>query len=429
MSLNKGLGDGNVPLENHTEVYAKRNFIAFLWHALFLAFASNFTDINTIIPTMMIRAGGTPVHLGILTAIMVGGASFMQLVFVFFLARKREKKKYLLLGIYLRVSALLGLGFLLGQAERMKSFLVIGFIFLLISVFSFSGSFAGISYTDILGKSLLRERRKTFFVLRQTLTSTAVLFSAFLVRKLVRSFGYPVNYSILFLSAGSLLFIASLGFWYIKEKPTEIGDSGINEISIVSAYRRIFREDRNVRYFLFLINAGGLGLTIVPFYVSLAKESMGLSAKTVGNFLVLQIIGMVVSNILWNILVKRRSYKGLVKVWAIIGFFVPLLALFFSGKFGIPANRTIYPFIFLVSGFNISAYQIAIPGILLEISHEENRVLYTALSGAGSITTIVIPLISGVLISSLGYKLVFIVTALSVLSTFFFASRLNCSKS
>ncbi len=415
-------------IESEVERYAKRNFLAFLWHALFLAFASNFTDINTIIPTMMIRAGGTPVHLGILTAIMVGGASFMQLVFVFFLAKKREKKRYLLLGIYLRVSALLGLGFLLQYAGKMGSFLVIGFIFLLISIFSFSGSFAGISYTDILGKSLLKEKRKTFFVLRQTLTSTAVLFSAFLVRKLVRSFNYPINYSILFLSAGSLLFIASLGFWYIKEKPTDFGNSGINEISIISAYKKIFREDKNVRYFLFLINAGGLGFTVIPFYVSLAKASMGLSAKTVGNFLVLQIIGMVISNILWNVLVKRKSYKGLVKVWAIIGFFVPLLALLFSGKLGVPANKTLYPFIFLISGFNISAYQIAVPGILLEISHEENRVLYTALSGAGSITTIVVPLISGVLISVLGYNLVFVVTALSVLSTFFFATRLNCEK-
>lgn len=415
-------------IETEVERYARRNFVAFLWHALFLAFASNFTDINTIIPTMMIKAGGTPVHLGILTAIMVGGASFMQLVFVFFLARKREKKRYLLLGIYLRVSALLGLGFLLQYADRMESFLVIGFIFLLISIFSFSGSFAGISYTDILGKSLLRAKRKTFFVLRQTLTSTAVLFSAFLVRKLVRSYEYPINYSILFLSAGSLLFVASLGFWYIREKPTEFGSSGINEISIVKAYKRIFKEDRNVRYFLLLINAGGLGFTVIPFYVSLAKESMGLSAKTVGNFLVLQIIGMVISNILWNVLVKHKSYKGLVKVWAVIGFFVPLLALLLSGKLGVPANKSLYPFIFLISGFNISAYQIAVPGILLEISHEENRVLYTALSGAGSITTIVVPLISGVLISVLGYRLVFVVTAFSVLSTFFFATRLNCER-
>ncbi len=415
-------------VENETERYAKRNFLAFLWHALFLAFASNFTDINTIIPTMMIRAGGTPVHLGVLTAIMVGGASFMQLIFVFFLAKKVRKKKYLLIGIYLRVLALLGLGLLLQYAGSMEGVVVIAFIFLLISIFSFSGSFAGISYTDILGKSLLKDKRKLFFVLRQTLTSAAILFSALLVRKLVKSYAYPINYSILFLSAGSLLFIAALGFWYIREKPTNFGDSGLHDISIVRAYKKIFTEDRNVRYFLFLINAGGLGLTVVPFYVALAKESMGLSARTVGNFLLLQIIGMLISNLLWNFLVKRGNYKRLVKVWAIIGFFIPFLALLFGGKLGLKASSTLYPFIFLISGFNISAYQIAVPGILLEISHEENRVLYTALSGAGSITTIVVPLISGVLISTLGYHLVFVVTAFSVLSTFFFASRLNCEK-
>ena len=54
------------------------NFRNFLWHAVFLALASNFMDIGTIIPSMLIKAGGSAFHLGLLTAIMLGGTSIFQ---------------------------------------------------------------------------------------------------------------------------------------------------------------------------------------------------------------------------------------------------------------------------------------------------------------------------------------------------------------
>jgi MFS family permease len=400
----------------------KVNFFSFLWHSLFLALAKNFMDVNTIIPAMLISAGGTTTELGILTAIMIGGASFMQIVFAGFLFKKERKKKYLLTGIYLRVGALLGLGFLLSKASGLPAFYVICAIFILISIFSFSGSFANISYTDILGKSILGDARKKFFVFRQVILSAGILMSAILVRYLVRRYAYPHNYSILFVSAGALLLIASLGFWMIREKPTDFKSSGINFLSVFTALKKMFVEDVNLRYYILLRNTTGIGLTLVPFYISLAKKHLGLTAQAVGNFLLLQIIGMIVSNLLWHFLVKKGSYKGLVRTYTLIGSLLPIFALIFS------TNKTIYPFIFLLSGFNISAYQIALPGILLEISKEHNRALYTALSGAGSFFTITFPMIAGALITYLGYSVVFgfsvIITATSVL----FLSKIDCKR-
>ena len=52
---------------------SKHNYYSFLWHAVFLALAINFMDMDTIIPAMMLDAGGSALQLGILTAIMLGG--------------------------------------------------------------------------------------------------------------------------------------------------------------------------------------------------------------------------------------------------------------------------------------------------------------------------------------------------------------------
>ncbi len=115
--------------------YSKRNFKAFVWHAVFLALTKNLADINTVIPTMLIQAGGTPFHLGILTAIMVGGSKFMHIFFAAFPTHKEKTRKYFLLGIYLRVGALLILGYLLSFAGDMQGNYVIGFILLLMTFF------------------------------------------------------------------------------------------------------------------------------------------------------------------------------------------------------------------------------------------------------------------------------------------------------
>ena len=56
------------------------NFYAFLWHAGFLALAQNFMDVDTVIPAMLVESGGKAIHVGIMTAIMLGGSSFTQLI-------------------------------------------------------------------------------------------------------------------------------------------------------------------------------------------------------------------------------------------------------------------------------------------------------------------------------------------------------------
>ena len=127
---------------------SRRNFYSLLWHAGFLAFAQNFIDVDTIIPAMMVDAGGTAVHIGILTAIMLGGSSFTQLFFAPFISNFSYKKRFLLVGINFRIIALLLLGIMLYYSARIIGDYEILMIFLLITIFSLGGAFANISFTD-----------------------------------------------------------------------------------------------------------------------------------------------------------------------------------------------------------------------------------------------------------------------------------------
>ncbi len=182
-----------------TEKISKVNFNSFIWHGIFLSLASNFMDIHTIIPAMLIKAGGDSIMLGFLTAIMMGGSGVLQVVFGGHLSNKIYKKKSLLIAINLRVIALFLLSALLIISDSITNNMLIVSIFVLISIFSFSGSYASISYVDIMGKSILNDSRKRFFSLKQMISSIGVLVSAALVKEMLTYYDYPLNYGILFI--------------------------------------------------------------------------------------------------------------------------------------------------------------------------------------------------------------------------------------
>ncbi|MBL7093624.1 hypothetical protein ISS22_06580 [candidate division KSB1 bacterium] len=198
---------------------SQHNYYSFLWHAVFLALAINFMDMDTIIPAMMLDAGGSALQLGILTAIMLGGGKVAQLFFAPFLNNQPSKKGYLLGGINGRILSLGAMALLFCFSSQINNNLIIWLIFILISLFSFGGAFAGINYVDIFGKSILENKRKQFFSIKHVLSNIFVFLSAFLARKILTAYGYPINYASLFLIAAVLLGVASLGFWKVKEIP------------------------------------------------------------------------------------------------------------------------------------------------------------------------------------------------------------------
>ena len=402
-------------MKNHS----KRNFNSFVWHSVFLALTKNFVDVNTVIPTMLLRAGGTSFHLGILTAIMIGGSRFMQLIFGAFLTHKEKTKKYLLLGIYLRVAALLVLGYLLSFADKFVGKGMVGVILLLMTIFSFSGAFAAIAYNDILGKSINTKSRKKFFIIKQGLAATAVLLSALIARKILEIYDYPSNYSILFILAGILLLIGTGGFLMIKEKPTPV-DGKPNFIEKLKLFWVALVKDKNLRNYLYMVNTTSLAFAILPFLIFLAKKNFGLTGREIGNYLLLQVIGIILASILFKFLAKGHKYKGILAVHILAGAMLPVFALWLQH------NQSWFVLIFLFSGVVLASKEIAIPGILLEISNDRNRAIYTGISGAGSLSIVVFPLIAGALISSWGFTPIFLFVSATVLTSFIFSHKIDC---
>jgi len=403
-----------------TEKVSRNNYICFLWHATFLALTQNFMDVDTVVPAMMIDAGGTSVHIGVLTAILVGGGKLSQLLFAPFLSSQPAKKNLLLVGINARIVSLAGIGVLFVLSAGIADALVIAAVFVLIILFSVSGGFAGINYTDILGKSILDTRRKRFFSVNQIVSSLGVLVSAFVARRILRTQAYPGNYAWLFCIAAALLGLASLGFWRIKEFITE--NLKIRNIAeFVRVTRDEFRGNKRLLSYMLVINTQGIALVLMPFLILYAKQVFGADSQNIGNYLLLKVLGGVITGSIFFYFSRRMRYQYILYATSLLALLICLSMIIFPGA-------TLYPYIFLFGGLVYAFHRIAAAGVLLEVTTNRNRALVTGLSGAGNILPTLFPLLAGWIVERFGFSLFFAIVGVVLLLSFYTIYKLNCLK-
>jgi len=403
-----------------SEKLSKHNFRAFIWHATFLAFAKNFMDVDTIIPAMIVESGGGALHIGVMTAIMLGGSSFTQLFFAPYISNKSYKKKYLLLGINTRIFALFGLGVLLFLLTGRHTGYVLWMTFFFITLFSLAGAFANVGYNDILGKSVNQDRRKTFFSTLQIISGIIVLGSAFLVKRVLVWKEFPLNYSFMFFAGAGILLIASGGFWAIKEvTPSKLKIKGFKEF--MGVLRTELKENKKLGYFLGFINTQGIAISFLPFVILYAKETFGTQSSATGTFLIFKVIGIVFVSILVLLGAKKMKYNVLLYSNVILSLLLAVVASLIHDAGSLK-------YIFVLGGVVYSLYTMSMNGLLLEVSGTENRALYTGFAGAGNILPAVFPLIGGTLIKIVGFQAFFILFMVIMASAAFFIFKIDCKK-
>ncbi len=400
---------------------SKINFNAFLWHAGFLAFAKNFMDADTIIPAMIIESGGSSVHIGIMTVIILGGSRFTQLFFAPFLSNYPFKKKFLLIGINLRIVSLFALGFILVYLRgQSNSGLLLWFVFIFITLFSLGGAFTNISYNDILGKAVNEEKRKAFFSAKQIIAGIVFIISAFLAKKILTGSGYPLNYAWLFVTGGTLLLIASGGFWKIKETfPSFMSINGFKDF--VKTLRSELIKNKRLFGYLGFINTQGIIISYLPFVMLYAKEIFKTQSSDTGNFLLYKVIGIVTVSMIVLFNTRRIKYNFLLYLNVVLSVILTGITMFIS-------DEVFLKYIFIVGGVVITLYNITMNGLLLEVSDRSNRALFTGFTGAGHILPSLFPLTGSWLIDKYGFQPFFLIFMIIILSSLYFIPKIGCQK-
>lgn len=398
--------------KNYRHVY-----LPFVWHGFFLALTMSMIDMNTVLPALISQLTTNTVAFGALYSILLGAPLIFNLLFSAFLQRFPYKKKFLLLGMYLRSLSFLGMAVITLLFAKGNPLLTLAGFYILIFLFSISGGFASIAYSDIVGKLLPPEKRGILYSLRQFFSGIAALLGGFFVVWVFKAGNlvFPLNYSIGFFIGTLGLIIGSLGFFKLKETPSEI--SAITEGStegFTKGISKILLEDKRFLRFIILENITSFSLMILPFYMVFIKNNFTNYMNYIGIFVIAQVTGSIASNFLWAFISSKFGSSSVIKLCVFIGAIIPIIAMVIK-PFGILS----YIIVFLLVGFITSGRNVGFESYLLDIAPNDKRTMYLGIRGTLNIMVVLLPLAGGLIINLLGYYITFMLVSLIMFLGFF----------
>lgn len=378
--------------------------IAFIWHGFFLALTVSMLDLNTVFPTLVQSMTQVTIVFGALYSMMLGIPLIFNIVFSHHLQKVTYKKKFLIFGIFLRSFAFLGMALMTYYFAQSHPKLTLGSYFLFVFLFSISAGFAGISYSDIIGKMIHSRHRTSLYSIKQFFGSSASFIGGVIIARIFDlGIAYPLNYTISLLIGAIGLVIASSGFFFIKEPPSVELKKQPSFIEYVKEIPHILKTDQSFKRYIWVENLSSFSIMILPFYIIYAQSVFVLDNRFIGVYLMIQVSGTIFSNIVWGILAKRFEAKTVVLVCILLGGLNPIVALFLG-----QTSPVVYGIVFFILGFTISGRRVGFEPFLLDLSPTEKRIQYLGIRGSLNVLVVLLPLLGALFIETIGFVVTFL---------------------
>lgn len=406
---------------NYFEVFSmeKRSskkyvYFAFIWHGFFLAITVSMLDLNTVFPALITTLNSSKIIFGLLYSVMLSVPLIFNVIFSHFLKTKKRKKWYLILGMYLRGLSFLGMAAFTYYFALTNPNVTILSYFFFVFLFSISAGFAGISYSDIIAKELESKERVKLYSIKQFFGSSGAFLGGLLISRIFSlDILFPTNYSISLFIGFIGLFVASIGFLFLKEPDSIIQPKQSSLKDYIKKIPSILKKDESFKFFIIVENLTGFSIMLLPFYMVYAKETFNLDIKYIGIYLIIQTVGTIFSNIIWGYLANKFSAKHILGLCIILGGLNPIFALILGHT-----SPILFGFVFFIIGFMISGRKIGFEPYLLDIIPLTERVEYLGIRGSLNILVVILPLLAGIFISIFGYTVIFIIVTVMMAIAF-----------
>ena len=153
----------------------------------------------------------------------------------------------------------------------------------------------------------------------------------------------------------------------------------------------------------------GFSLMALPFYIVYARQELGAPLGAIGWFMLAQVLGGVLANLVWARLVDRCGSRRMLSVCATISALTPLLAIGL-GRLGWAG---LLPVIFL-GGAIFNGRSVGFSSALLELAPAAERPTYSALNAVLILPAAFLSLAAGVLLQYWSYPTLFLIAALFI---------------
>lgn len=386
-------------------------------HGFFMTIGITVAEPSTILPLIVHYFSDSSILVGIFASLLKGGAIFVQMFAAFYAQSYRYMMPYLRLVFLSRFLSWFGIGLvivLFGKESGTITLLGIG---ILLFIFSFSAGFGAIYFKDIQAKVFSNRFRGKSLAYRQFFSGLGAILSGAGAGVVLEYFEPPYSFGYLFMASALIMSIGLIAFSTIEEPPREkIRERQGNFFQFLKESFSYFLTNTILKNQVLSFLFSYAHLIALPFIILDAKEHIELTGSTVGLLLSIQMLGGMLSNILWG---KISSAGEDIKiVYISISIFVLsfLLVIFFH-------NLYIYLLVFFLIGASIDGVRLAFNNLILIIAPSDKRPIYVALQANISSIGLFFPILGGVILSISNYVVVYITAILLLLVGLFFLNR------
>lgn len=374
-----------------------------------------FTEPTTVLPVFIRQLTSSSLMVGVFTAIALSGWFLPQIFAANYLETKTKKMPFYNVGVVVRLSSWGLIILFVYLFARTRPGMALYSFLILYGCFVFAGGASGLSFVDVVAKTIPYQRLGSFFGARQFGGGILAVLAGIIVRDILQRTSpeyFPTGYLTLFALSGASLLIGLLCFSLIREPAGQASETRTPLIRFLRQAPDLFRRDGDFRRMVAAVTLNAAATIALPFYILYCRDNLALPTGAIGTYLSVQMLGLVIPNLLWAYLGDRHGSRILLQVAMVTTFLVPALALGIWASGMEPAlARNWFALVFFLIGASGSGMNVARMSYLLGIAPEMERTLYAGLTNTLLGVVSLLPIAGGVLVSLASYQAVFGVAA------------------
>jgi MFS family permease len=386
----------------------------------FFGLGMAFVNGSTVIPGFLTSLGASPAFIGAVSSIQSAGWLLPQLFASRFLADKPYRKRYILRPAAAGRSLLLLLAVLVWVIGAKPPWLTMTLLALVVAGFWVGDGLASVPWFDLFSHVIPPRRRGRMVSTGQVFSGVSSFLAGLAVEWMLSDRGpaFPNNYALLFLIGFAMFALSFVAVSLIVDERSVSADQVPSWREYLSQLRRVFKQDRVFRRFVFARQLAGLSSLSIVFYMPYAIEQLGLPEQVAGRYTSIGVIGSILAALTFGWLNEHYGSKRVLLISLSLSVFVPAMALLVPVLFTNPlALAWGYSAVF----FCLSAYMSSMmPGwmtYVLEWAPERDRPTYVGLTNTLNGIVPVFSTLGGLFLQWTGenYRLLFAITIAGLL--------------
>jgi MFS family permease len=401
-----------------------RTFILGVLNGVLFNLAEALVGGTTVLPLFISTLTESKVLVGLAGPMSQAGWYMPQYVVAGFIEHIRHKKPVYVWSGLVRCIAIWTIAILVPVLAGSRTSLFLIAFFVAYSVYTLGAGVAGISFMDIVAKAIPTTRRGTFFGARLSFGGILSAIAGFFVRSVLDSRPFPDSFAILFIAAAVVVTLAIISFSLASEPEADINETRIPFGRFLRRGPRLLKTNQSYRTFFIVRVLLSVWSMALPFYILYAREELSLGVGAAGVFLAIQMMGFVISNLLWGSLSNRIGNKIVLLLVSGIGVVSPLLAIL-TGRLAWLGNTWSFGVVLLLLGLNHGGIQIGQTHYMLDVSPEAERPTYLGFMNTLLAPVLLLSMLGGYIIERSSFETLFLAVMGTAVLAFIMSFRMD----